>query len=214
MGKRYVSLAARTARKWLLLAGVLALGGALLLTPRWLMEGRVRTAMRKDGLTSQGELLWRGQVAYPYGLAYVTVRGEAGWIYAGRLETYESRPYTIVQRYQTPEGPLVTLVGYDVFTSGSGQTLAQVMALSLPEGAVRGELAVELAPGAVRAAESQREQEAMVFSLTCQWEDIYRDGQRIQEQSALNGATYVLTLWDRTGAVVGRTGGTLGSIWR
>lgn len=114
MKKHNLSLGLRTARNLVLLAAVLALGAALLFAPRWMMEGRLRAAMRSDGLTGQGELLWRGEVAglYDGGMDYMIVLEEDGRLYAGRLESYEGRPYICVLRgeeaeaYRTPGGEL------------------------------------------------------------------------------------------------------------
>lgn len=105
MRKRYVSLGLRTARNWLLLAAVLALGTALLMAPRWIMEGELRSAMREDGLTGQGELLWRGEVAglFDGGTDYMIVLEEDDRLYAGLLETYEGRPYVRVLRGEEVE---------------------------------------------------------------------------------------------------------------
>lgn len=214
MRKRNASLALRTARNLALLAGVLALGAALLLAPRWQMEGQLRAGMRADGLTGRGELLWRGSVSFPYGPAYMTVLEEDGRIYAGRLESYEGRPYAAVRRCEAPEKPAVTLAGYDVFVSGDSWTLAQVMALSLPEGAEQGRLTVELTPGDIRTADGRRGRSVMLFSLPRLGGEVSRDGQLLSEQAALEGARYTLTLWDEAGLEVSRTGGTLESLWR
>jgi len=103
MRRRNLSLALRTAGVWLLLAAVLALGASALLAPRWIMESRLRTAMRADGLTGRGELLWQGQVPSLFGTAYMTVVEEDGQLYAGRLETYEGRPYVTVLQGEEAE---------------------------------------------------------------------------------------------------------------
>jgi len=112
MRKHNFSLALRTAGIWLLLAAVLALGAAALLAPRWIMEWELRAAMRADGLTSRGELLWQGEVPgyADGGTDYMIVREEAGRLYAARLETYEGRPYICVlqggeaEPYREPGG--------------------------------------------------------------------------------------------------------------
>jgi len=112
MRRRNLSLALRTAGIWLLLAAVLVLGAAALLAPRWIMEGELRDAMRADGLTGRGELLWRGEVPgyADGGTDYMIVREEAGRLYAARLETYEGRPWVCVLRggeaepYREPRG--------------------------------------------------------------------------------------------------------------
>jgi len=105
MRKHNFSLALRTAGIWLLLAAVLALGAAAALAPRWIMKGKLRAAMRADGLTGRGELPWRGEVPgyNDGGTDYMVVREEAGQLYAVRLETYEGRPYVCVLRGEEAE---------------------------------------------------------------------------------------------------------------
>lgn len=197
------SLGLRTARNLLLLAAVLALGAALLFTPRWIMEGRLRSAMREDGLTGQGELLWRGQIPFPYGGAYMAVLEEAGRLYVGWLESYEARPYTAVRRCEPAKGTAVTLTHENTYLSGDNRILFQVMALNLPEGAQTGRLAVDLGPEDMRTVESQRERGAILFPVP------RREGEQVPRE-----ASYTLTLWDESGVEVEQTAGQLECLWR
>lgn len=129
MRKQNVSLAIRTAGIWLLLAAVLSVGAALVMAPRWIMEGEVRSAMRADGLTGRGELLWRGQLPgrFDGGTDYVTVLEEDGRLYAGWLETYEGRHAVLIIRGggaappSAADGPQYTLTLRDGTEAAVGQ---------------------------------------------------------------------------------------------
>lgn len=203
MKRHSFSLRLRTVRNLLLLAAVLALGAALLFTPRWIMEGRLRSAMREDGLSGRGELLWRGQIPFPYGGAYMSVVEEAGRLYVGWLESYESRPYTAVRRCGLAEGTAVTLTHENTYLSGDNRILFQVMALNLPDGAQTGRLAVDLGPEDMRTVEGQREREAILFPVP------RREGEQVPRE-----ASYTLTLWDESGAEVEQRTGQLECLWR
>ena len=203
MKKHNLSLGLRTARNLVLLAAVLALGAALLFAPRWMMEGRLRELMRMDYLTGRSEVLWRGQTPFPYGGAYMTVLGQNGRIYAGWLESYEGRPYTIIRQCEADREPSVTLIQDSTYLSGDNRVLFQVMALNLPEGAQTGRLTVDLGPGDARTVDSQRDRGVMMFPVP------RREGEQVP-----HSANYTLTLWDERGAEVERAGGQLESLWR
>lgn len=204
MRKRNFSLGLRTARNLILLAGVLALGAVLPRVPQWQTEGQLRAEMRSNGLTGQGELLWRGQVPFYMGTsAYMVVQEEDGQIYASRLESYEGRPHVSVSRCEALEGPTVTLTWDSMTTSGDSQLLFQAMALRLPAEAQTGRLTVEWGSEDARTVDGQRDRGIIMFPF-----------QRLNGEQISDGASYTLTLWNGAGAVVGQASGALDSLWR
>lgn len=201
----------RLALELLILAALAALCVLAAQYPVLRLEWEARCAVEEEH-PGRAERVWRGRVSGTRaGDQAVMVRSGAA---AGLsvLTWYEGSPSFFIWRGPIPEGLTVTAV-----PGGSGPPL-EYLALGLPEEAASGRLTAELLEGDVRTADSVREGEVMVFRFRAaelNWrQELAYQRAGTSWKVVLAGAPYTLTLWDREGALISETRGTMGSIWR
>ena len=221
--KRYVSLELRVARNLLILAAMAVLTAGMVRFPAWRQDRFVRASMRAQGLTGEAPVLWKGDVCIGGGNQEVRLYAEDGQIYASWIEFYEGRPYVRAFGGKLPEGPVAAPISPELSwtavrdKSESGKSFRfQLMAVNLPEQAVGGRLTVETEWGGTRSVEGERDQGIIPFYPDKNWlnPDLREStAWTLGGYGSLKDSAYTLTLWDRDGAVIAETGGTLESIW-
>ena len=219
--KRHVPLEFRVARNLLILVAMVALTVVVVRFPDWKRDRFVRASMRTHDLLGETPVLWKGDVCVGGSYLEVSLYEEDDQIYAGWIEFYEGRPYIRVSHGALPEGPVAAPISPEmswtaVRDKSSEEMFFQLMAVNLPEEAVRGRLTVELAWGASRSIEGEREQGIIPFYPGADWLEPSLRGTTawtLGGYGSLKGRSYTLTLWDKGGAVISEIGGTFESVW-
>lgn len=219
--KYHVPLELRVARNLLILAAMAALIVGIVRFPDWKEERFVRASMRAHGLSGDAPVLWKGDVYTGTGYQEVCLYTEDSRIYASWIEFYEGRAYVRAFGGSLPEGPAAAPISpalsWTAVRDKSGKNfLFQLMAVNLPEQAAGGRLTVEPGWGGSCSIEGERDQGIIPFYPAKDW---LKPGPEesaawtLGGYSSLKNSAYTLTLWDKDGAVISETGGTLESIW-
>lgn len=219
--KRYVPLRLRVAGNLLILTVMAAVTVGVIRFPAWKQDRYIRASMRAHGLTGETPILWKGDVCVGGSKLKMRLYAEDDQIYAGWIESYESRAYVRAFGGRLPEGPAVAPISpvlswTMVRDRLDGELFFQLMAVNLPEEAAGGRLTVEPERGGSFSVEGEREQGIIPFFPTGKqmevnlWENT---AWTLGGYGSLQGSGYTLTLWDGDGAVIAETNGTLESVW-